>query len=254
MFHSLFRRHSEKDVIAWLTKLDLLLSMDAPILMAVHQLANDPDLRRRRAVTNDIGNLLQSGWTLAEALEKHTKTFGSLHLYVAAAEHTGTVGTALHRIATAYAQLHSISIPVGVSYTLEDDGMMSGPCLTAPAITQANELFLSLINGEHSAPGRSVVVEQTIESCEYSCAVYALGDGAKKMMMDLPWKEGRHLLQRILLMANMNYWDKSKRVGSIQLKLGLVGAEFEILREDGEFGQMKITVRKRRNLMGNEEG
>lgn len=244
-------RISEKLVIAWVTKLDLLLSMDAPILMAAHQLARDPDLGQLKAVTNDICNLLQSGWTLAEALEKHTETFGSLHLYVAAAEHTGTVGTALQRIATAYSQLYSMSIPTSVSYAPGNDNSISiydasDIAVDTPTMKQANSLFMLLMEGEYSTFECYLVVEQkALNGQDNSCVAYAVINGVTKNIMNMIWQEGTHLLNRILLMANMNYWDRNQRSGWTHLKMGKAEATFVISREHGESGEMKITIRKK---------
>lgn len=246
----LSRRKSEKLAIAWVTKLGLLLAMDAPVMLAVARLKQDHDLRRLQEVSNDIGVLLQSGWTLAEALQKHTDTFGSLYLYVMTAEHTGTLGTAMAQIAAAYAQLQAIAVPVGVSYApVPEDAYTLESCLVSaqqdgPAIRQANELFMALLNGAYSAPGNSIVVEQSY-SGEFSCAAYAMLDGVAKNIMALPWTEGCRLQQRILLMANMNYWEKSPKAGWTRLKIGELESEFAIQREQGESGQMKVTITKK---------
>jgi len=242
-----FRKSAEKLVVAWVTKLDLLLGMDVPILMAINQLAQDHDLRELKAVNKNIGSLMQSGWTLAEALEKHTTSFGSLHLYVAAAERKGTVRPALRQIAAACSRLHAMSVPIFVSYN--DDGILShdasDQAADTPTITQADSLFMLLSEGEYSTSTCSLIVERkAFAGHKYPYAVYAVKDGATKNVMNMTWQEGAHLLNRILLMANMNYWDRNQRSGWTCVKMEKAEALFVIAREYGENGQMKVILRR----------
>jgi len=62
--------------------------------------------------------------------------------------------------------------------------------------------------------------------------------------MNMTWQEGAHLLNRILLMANMNYWDRNQRSGWTCVKMEKAEALFVIAREYGENGQMKVILRR----------